>query len=164
MKTSRKVCWSVLGGLIFLSIAGGLYFAFWSPFQSPISGFRKPEITAFRIRGGAESDMLQTEVTSKIRGFDILEKRVIPDISLRNDILQEISRKENFGGMGARCFTPGMAFRIQEGDVTVDALVCLECKWLYFFRATSVQQEPLTAEGVNRLTRIYHSLWPASSK
>jgi hypothetical protein len=61
-------------------------------------------------------------------------------------------------GMGARCYFPGFAFTFGEGTEAVDALVCLECRWVVFhFGGQSVSVVP-TDDGLARLRNIYQAV------
>jgi hypothetical protein len=66
-------------------------------------------------------------------------------------------------GMAARCYFPGFAFTFGDSTLAVDALVCLECRWVVFhFGGQSISLVP-TDDGLARLREIYQTLIETAS-
>jgi hypothetical protein len=69
----------------------------------------------------------------------------------------------SFGGMGMRCFIPGIGFTVGSGMDAVEILVCLQCYWAYFFRGETRMVEALSETGHRQLAEIYVELFPGNN-
>lgn len=63
------------------------------------------------------------------------------------------------------CFNPGMGISIGEGDRQIDAVVCIDCEWLYLYEpGKKVEQKTLSAAGKRKFARLYAEIFPEESK
>lgn len=102
---------------------------------------------------------------NSFRTWPILQSKGISAQELASSIREAISNKANFGRGGADCFNPGMGISIGEGDDQLDAVVCIECEWLYLFEpGKKVEQKTLSAAGKREFARLYAAIFPEESK
>lgn len=69
-----------------------------------------------------------------------------------------LNNGDNFRMGHAKCFSPGMGFRVGEGKNVIDALVCLHCDNIYFYRVTdelAYKSYKLTPAGHDAFLKIY---------
>jgi hypothetical protein len=70
--------------------------------------------------------------------------------------------EETFGGEGMRCFNPGLGFAIGANPEMVEVLVCLECRYAYFFRGEERLVRTLSDEGYRLLGEFYREVFPGN--
>ncbi|HET6879767.1 MAG TPA: hypothetical protein VFI31_06420 [Pirellulales bacterium] len=102
---------------------------------------------------------------NSFRTWPILDSRRITAQEIASSIREAISDPANFGGGGADCFNPGLGISIDEGDKQVDAVVCIECEWVYRYEpGKEVEKETLSAAGKEKFARLYAEVFPEESQ
>ncbi|MEW6306862.1 MAG: hypothetical protein AB1705_25640 [Verrucomicrobiota bacterium] len=79
------------------------------------------------------------------------------DIATARDLLMS---PKTYGdrGLGARCYFPGFAFTFGQNQSAIDALVCLECRWVVFHLGEQSVAFAPTDDGLARLRKIYETV------
>jgi hypothetical protein len=96
-----------------------------------------------------------------LHGCRTLQRRPLSD-SVAEPIRTLLATVETYGdrGMAARCFFPGFAFTFGQDQDAVDVLVCLECRWVYFYsRGMLAVTVVPTDRGLLQLEAVYHDLF-----
>ena len=81
---------------------------------------------------------------------------------VRADVLAALHDARNFRNGSVKCFTPGMGFRVGTGRDAVDALVCLKCDNVYFYRVgdeMAYKSSRLTPSGHAAFLQAYRQLF-----
>ncbi|HEX4123774.1 MAG TPA: hypothetical protein VHY37_03545 [Tepidisphaeraceae bacterium] len=129
-----------------------------APFPLPAS-----PIVVFRITGQEVSVHTPANEPGKIHGYKILQREVVNDEQMRRDIVSALDSRLVYGMMNAGCFEPGIAVRFGEGTAQVDAVICLSCQHVYFFRGGDVAFRNLNSTGVADIQSLYSRLFPGQS-
>lgn len=101
-------------------------------------------VAAYRLDGDHTTG---SNVGEDLHGWPILQRRGI-DESMQAKVRAAIGDWKNYERTmegGYACFDPRLAFRVGEKEEAVDVLICLECRWVYFYRVRDAKQarEPL---------------------
>lgn len=94
------------------------------------------------------------------REWPVLERRRVANAALAQELASAIEKGANFGGPPAACFWPGFGIAVGEGDEQIDAVICLQCNWLYRFRRAGEERLPLSERGAAELKRLYQQTFP----
>jgi hypothetical protein len=128
------------------------------PFELPQS-----PMTAYRIAGNESDARTFMNEPNTLRGYSILQERPIDDAQLHRDIASVIGNRFTYGGNGAMCFEPGIAVRFGQGDQAVEALICLDCGHVYFFKGGGHAALSLSEIGKSRIKSLYARMFPGHS-
>lgn len=139
-----------------------VFFANFS-FQKPPYPLPASPIAAYRITGEERDGALFSGDPETIRGYAIVQERQITDPQLKQDILALLNTRLTYGLEGMACFEPGIAIRLGDGPNQVDALICLECQHMYFFRNDQIGYRDISALGIERIRTMYPRLFPGHS-
>jgi hypothetical protein len=129
-----------------------------SPYNLP----EKP-IVAMRIVGTEWTAAHSEGDAASIHGWKIVQERNIDSPELRQEVLDALNSRFSYGMSAMGCFIPGIAIRFGEGTNVIDAIICLECHRIYFYRGSEVQYGKLSRRGVRRLLELYPRLFPGRS-
>ena len=119
---------------------------------------RSGPVVVFRIDEEASADQV----------VEILHERwpAVGHVTLADpaqaEVLGALHDEGNFRKGNVLCFSPGMALRVGSGRDAVDALVCLKCDNIYYYRvgeARAFKNLRLTAAGHAAFARIYQELF-----
>ena len=126
-----------------------------APYSLPAS-----PMIAYRITGDESDVRFFANDPNSIQGFAIVQRQVITDAELQKDVLSVLNGRLTYGLTNVRCFEPGIAIRLGDGPGEIDALICLTCKHIYFFRGGQVAYRNLNSTGVARIKALYARLFP----
>src|SRR5690349_13919090 len=82
-------------------------------------------IIAHRINGEHDFKAVDSK-PGEMRGGRILVSKALSQ-EKEAFVRGLLTEKASFGGMGARCFIPGLGFTIGSGEDAIEVLVCLMC-------------------------------------
>jgi hypothetical protein len=112
----------IVAPFIYLFLLGGPTFQK-APYPLPIS-----PMVAYRITGDEHDIRFFANDPNSIRGFAIVQREVIADSRLQQDVVDVLGSRLIYGSEDILCFEPGIAVRMGEGQGEVDALICLTCR------------------------------------
>lgn len=138
----------VVAGLAF---AAGVYFK--RPREITVSLTGRP-VTAFRVDSAVPSSEYEKYV---------VEQREL-GAEAEGRVATVLGNGANFVGHGARCFSPGLAFRFGSGDDAEHAVICLTCRKVIFRRGGETLVRGLTDRGVRELRELYDEFFPNASR
>jgi len=115
---------------LIVTVAGAVYF--WCD-RRPVYAFPPSRTNAYKLEGYR---LTYTGSAEQLHGWPILQRRDI-DESTQAKVRATIGDWKNYERTterGYACFDPRLAFRIGENEDAIDVLICLECRWVYFYR------------------------------
>ena len=129
-----------------------------------IEKFENATITVYRLDPKGSPRNVTPGTPGYLHGWKILEEKVVDGADVRRQILQAITSRANFGEDGAKCFDPGLGFRLVEGEIKSDFVICLDCYWVYCYLGPEeyLSSEGLTKAGRKELTDLYTSIFGAA--
>jgi hypothetical protein len=137
-----------------------LLFAFGNhSFQSAPYPLPNSPMIAYRITGQEGDLRFFANDPNSIQGYAIIQRQMISDSQLQNDVINALNSRLVYGSDNIRCFEPGIAFRLGEGPNAIDVLICLTCRHIYFFRGGEVAYRNLNSAGVVRIEDLYGRLF-----
>jgi hypothetical protein len=153
----KKKFLGIIAVLLVLIIAffflGGLTFQS-APYALPIS-----PMTAYRITSSEGDKRFFGNDPNTIQGYAIVQRQVIANPRLQQDVVDLIDSRLIYRMGGAMCFEPGIAIRVGNGPDAVDVLICLTCEHVYFFRGNEVAYRDLNSIGIARIKKMYGRLF-----
>ena len=115
-------------------------------------------VVAFRIDQEATAE---SAIEILHEGWPAVE-RILLAGATHADALAALHDAGDFRTGSVLCFDPGMAFRVGSGHDAIDALICLKCDNVYFFRVDeriAYKRLRLTPAGHTAFARMYESLF-----
>jgi hypothetical protein len=152
----------ILIAAIFLAVFVGIFFGNHTFETAPYWLSASPMI-AYRITGNETDIRYFRDDPKTIHGYAIIQQQVISDSQLQQDVKDILNSRLIYGTDNDRCFEPGIAIHFGNGDNQVDALICLTCRHIYFFRGDQVTYRNMNSTGVARIKNIYPRLFPGHS-
>lgn len=133
----------------------------WTRFLPASFDTARLTVTAYRL-----ADTTSHKLPS-FHGYPYLQKLKVKNEKLNEQINQQMNSRDNYAEGFYGCFEPGLGIRLQNGNEYVDALICLKCHELNAFHfqgdakfPESVEENPLSSQGVNQFALIYNELFP----
>lgn len=129
-----------------------------------IEKLKDATITAYRLDPKESSRNETPGVPGYLRGWKILEEKVVDAAEVRRQILRTLTASSSFSQYGAKCFDPGLGFRLVEGEIKSDFVICLDCDWVYCYLEPKghLSSEGLTKAGRKELTDLYTAIFGAA--
>jgi hypothetical protein len=152
----------LLGFAVVLGIVGVVLFLFagYPSFQTAPYPLPQSPMVVYRLGGRPDPTELDEKRKPIFHGYVIEQQQSVGDPQLQQ-VAAEILRSRLIYGMDdIRCFEPGFAIRFGDGPELVDALICLDCQHVYFYRGANLKTRSLNAPGVARLTKLYARFFP----
>jgi hypothetical protein len=132
-------------------------------FKTTPYGLPASPMIAYRITGEEIDAKYFADDPNSLRGFAIVQRQAITDRQLEQDVLDVLNSRLIYGSENILCFEPGIAFRFGQGQGEIDALICLTCRKVYFFRGDQVAYRELNSIGIARIRSLYVRLFPGHS-
>jgi hypothetical protein len=138
-------------------VVAGLAFAMWLYFKRPreltVSLIGRP-VTAFRVDSAVPS--------SDYEEYVVEQRELGAEAGAR--VAAVLGNPAHFVGHGARCFSPGLAFRFGSGEDAEHAVICLTCRKVVFRRGEGRLVRGLTDQGLREIRELYEGFFPNASR
>ena len=120
-----------------------------------LKGATKVEV--FRIDGEYESSDRKTTARSDVAvdGFPVLARGKDQDQRFAAKLADILSDEKTYTDKFAKCFMPGVAFRVWKGEDSVDVVICFTCHNFYLGPSSDKQvMETASFQGSPNLSRL----------
>ncbi|MDP9175405.1 MAG: hypothetical protein M3O30_16305 [Planctomycetota bacterium] len=155
MKRKKLIIAAVVLVAIILFVLFGNHSLKTAPYSLPAS-----PMVAFRITGQETDSHSFANDPNTLHGYAIVQKREITDPRLQQAVVNALTSRLVYGLEGDLCFEPGIAISFGDGRDRIDALICLNCRHIYFFHAGEVACTDINSTGAARIKELYAQLFP----
>lgn len=129
-----------------------------------LDALKDAPLVACKVEDVEAPNEADTPEATHLARWKILVARDVLDGKIIEDVRTTLTSEASYTDMGAKCFGPGMGFRLKKDDNCLDIVICLECHWAYFYLGKRPHHLGLSGKGVESLKALYEKLFPASEE
>lgn len=129
-----------------------------------LDAFKDAPLVACKVAEEEAPNEAATPEATYLARWKILVARDVLDGKTAEEVRTGLASAASYTDMGAKCFDPGMGFRLKKDGKRLDIVICLECHWAYFYLGEQWHQLALSDKGVEALKALYEKLFPASEE
>ena len=127
--------------------------------RTAFAPFGNPKISAYRI--DSRQDKPEKMEDGYLYSWKVIATKEIRSKGLSDSIRNILTQSATYGNEHFKCFLPGMAFSLVEGDNSIEILICLKCRNAHYYKDGSSHSFcQLSAVGVDQLARLYQEIFP----
>lgn len=129
-----------------------------------LNGFDDAPLVACKVEADEAPNEADTPEATYLARWKILVARDVLDGKMAEEVRTALTSAESYTDTGAKCFDPGMGFRLKKDGKRLDIVICLDCHWAYFYHGEQWHQLALSDKCVEALKALYEKLFPASEE
>ncbi|MCZ7648305.1 MAG: hypothetical protein M5U26_24115 [Planctomycetota bacterium] len=130
-------------------------------YKKLLAEFKAPKVTAHRIDGSWMTENKNPK--ERFHNYPLLERKDA-DAKLYPRVAELLLEAKTYNTISARCFQPGLAFRLEENGKTLDLIFCLHCQHVEYHLGDERHMYPLSDAGNEAFKKIYFELFPEQAK
>ncbi|MCK6474757.1 MAG: hypothetical protein L6R28_23810 [Planctomycetes bacterium] len=124
-------------------------------------GFDDAPLVACKVVAEEAPNEADTPEATHLARWKILVARDVLEGMTVEEVRTALTSAASYKDMGAKCFDPGMGFRLKKDGQRLDIVICLECSWAYFFLDDQRLHLALSEKGKEKVKALYEKLFPA---